>query len=432
VTRTQDLSPSSGIPLAYYAFAHAGLATALLVLVVDPGLPGGAFYHPRMIALVHLVTLAWLSGSILGSFYVVAPLALRLPMPAGRADWAAFGSFVLGTAGMVSHFWIGTYDGMAWSAGLVTACIAWVAARAWRGLAGSPAPWPVALHVGFAFFNMLAAALLGIVIGLNRSRGFLTVSPLGILFAHAHLAAIGWVTMMVVGLSYRLLPMFLPAAMPTGAKLAASAILLECGLAVLLTALIGGRAGVLPGTVLIVAGLVTFVTQIRRTLKHRLPRPPALPRRDWSTWQTHGAFVWLLVAAGVGTALSIGAPAQRRLAMMWVYGISGLVGFLAQIVVGMQGRIVPLYAWYRAFAAESGPPPRAANALPAARFARPIFLCWTFGVPLLTWGLTTETLPAIRSAALVLFAGVVLGMLYLVHMLRAARTAPPATAELEH
>ena len=69
--------PSSSIPLAYYTFAHAGLATALLALVIDPALAGVSFYHPKMIALVHLLTLAWLSGSILGSFYIVAPLALR-------------------------------------------------------------------------------------------------------------------------------------------------------------------------------------------------------------------------------------------------------------------------------------------------------------------------------------------------------------------
>jgi hypothetical protein len=33
---------------------------------MGPGVPGRFFYHPRMVALVHLVTIAWLSGSILG------------------------------------------------------------------------------------------------------------------------------------------------------------------------------------------------------------------------------------------------------------------------------------------------------------------------------------------------------------------------------
>lgn len=419
----KDLAPSSAVPIAYYAFAHAGLAAALLVLAFDPGLPGTSFYHPRMVALVHLVTLAWLSGSILGSFYIVGPLALRLAMPVGAGDWAAFGSFVLGTAGMVAHFWINTYDGMAWSAGLVVFAIAWVAARAWHGLPGCAAPWPVSLHVALAFVNILAAAALGVLLGLDRSRGFLGVSPLAAMFAHAHLAAVGWVTMMVVGLSYRLIPMMLPAAMPAGRSLALSAILIESGLAVLVVTLLGAPAWVPLGSGLITAGLVSFVVLIRRTLKRRLPRPPALPRRDWSTWQTHVALLWLLIATGLGIALSIGVPAEQRLRLMWVYGVAGLVGFLAQIVVGMQGRLVPLYAWYRAFATRGGTTPeRAANALPSPHFARPIFVAWSAGVPGLAWGLAAANRPAITASAVCLLAGICLGAAYMAHMIRAARS----------
>ena len=32
------------------------------------------------------------------------------------------------------------------------------------------------------------------------------------------------------------------------------------------------------------------------------------------------------------------------------YGVFGLVGFLAQIVVGMEGRLLPIFAWYWAYA----------------------------------------------------------------------------------
>jgi hypothetical protein len=137
-----------------------------------------------------------------------------------------------------SHFWINTYDGMLWSAGLAAAAVAWVGWRAWAGLPGSAAPGPVALHVRLAFFNFLAAAAAGILLGVNRTRGFVTVSPLALLFGHIHLAAVGWATMMVVGLAYRLIPMMLPAAIPTGRALAVSAILIEAGLAVLFVTLL--------------------------------------------------------------------------------------------------------------------------------------------------------------------------------------------------
>ena len=183
--------------------------------------------------------------------------------------------------------------------------------------------------------------------------------------------------------------MILPAPMPSGGAIALSAVLLELGLAVLVAALLAHPSWTGAGALLIVAGFGSFVFHVRTTAARRLPRPPALPRRDWSTWQTHAAFVWLLAAVGVGMALSFGMAGEQRLTLMWIYGVAGLVGFLAQIVTGMQGRLVPMYAWYRGVAALGGPPDVAANALPSPRFALPIFLCWTLGVPLLTYGLAS-------------------------------------------
>ena len=419
------LLPDSAIPLAYFAFAHAGLLAALLVLVVRPDVPGGFLYHPRMVALVHLVTLVWLSGSILGAFYIVAPLALRLPLPAGAIDWIAFAAFASGSGSMVVYLWIGEYRAMGATAMLPVAALTWVAARAWSRLPAAPAPWPVKLHVALAFANILSAAAFGIFIGLNRQSGWVSVSPLAAAYAHAHLAAVGWATMMVVGLAYRLIPMILPAAMPSGAGLATSAILIEVGLAVLVWALLAASRWQLLGALLIVAGLASFVARIRRTLGQRLPRPPALPQRDWSTWQTQGALAWLLVSIVLGLALSIGVPGRWQGAAAWIYGVAGLVGFLAQIVTGMQGRLVPLYAWYRAFARFGGPPHRAANSLPSPAFARPIFLCWTAGVPLLAWGLASGREVVISAAALVLAAGVVTGGVYIAVMLRTAVAGGP-------
>jgi len=244
--------PSSALPLSYYLVAHAGLGTALLALVIDPSLPGGSFYHPRFVALVHLLTLAWLTGSILGSLYIVGPLALRVPMPVTKGDWIAFGSFVFGASGMVSHFWINTYDGMAWSAVFVVGAIAWVGSRVIRGLHSARIPWGVGLHVRLAFFNILAGAALGMLLGFDRSRGFLTISPLATMFAHAHIAAIGWVMMLVIGLSYRLIPMILPAAMPSGRSVALSAVLVESGLAVLSALLMADSQYLWIGALLIV------------------------------------------------------------------------------------------------------------------------------------------------------------------------------------
>ena len=44
------------------------------------------------------------------------PIALRVWIPAGWLDYAAFALVLIGVVGMVAHFWLQEYGGMAWSA----------------------------------------------------------------------------------------------------------------------------------------------------------------------------------------------------------------------------------------------------------------------------------------------------------------------------
>jgi hypothetical protein len=132
-----------------------------------------------------------------------------------------------------------------------------------------------------------------------------------------------------------------------------------------------------------------------------------LPRPDWATWQTHIAFLWLVVAALTGLALTLSVPPRWIIRLGWIYGIAGLVGFLAQIVVGIQGRLLPLYGWYRLMERGTGQPPgRSAHTLANHGLARAILVTWTAGVPLLLVGLTESRNTFIVLGSAVLLAGI--------------------------
>ena len=286
-------------------------------------------------------------------------------------------------------------------------------------------PWPVKLHVALAFVNMLLASGLGAVIAMNRQSGWLPWAPQPAAFAHAHLAAVGWAMMMVVGLSYRLIPMIVPAAMPAGSSMAASAILLQTGVAVLAVALVTGSRWTAVGALLIVTGLSSFVARVRSIVRRRLPPPAALPRPDWATWQTHVAFMWLLVAAVLGLLLAIPAQTRWTVELEWLYGTLGLIGFLAQIVVGIQGRLLPMHGWYRAF--EAGgmqPPARSVHTLAHPPLTRLIFLMWTLGVPSLAAGLAATSRAATVAGSALLLAGVILNAVQTYRVATGANRAP--------
>ena len=100
-----------------------------------------------MIGLVHLVTLGWISFSILGTIYIVGPLALQMEMPPRAWDYVAYGCALVGLIGMVWHFWIQQYAGMAWSAGRVASGVLYMTVRIVLRVRRAKIPPAVKLHI---------------------------------------------------------------------------------------------------------------------------------------------------------------------------------------------------------------------------------------------------------------------------------------------
>src|SRR5512134_3433647 len=99
----QAFLPARRAPLLYLGFAHACLFAAMATLALRADELGGFYYHPRLIAVVHLVTLGFVTSAILGALYLVCPLALRLPLPESRTDLVACLSWIVGASGIASH-----------------------------------------------------------------------------------------------------------------------------------------------------------------------------------------------------------------------------------------------------------------------------------------------------------------------------------------
>jgi hypothetical protein len=422
------------VPLLYFAFAHACLAAAFLVVAIDPAGTGGFYYHPRLVGVIHLVTLGWISGSILGALYLVAPLAFRMRLPERKFDYAAFASFAVGVTGMVTHFWIEPFSAVAWAAGLVLAAFLWVGGRVLRGLHRAPVPGEARLPMGLAIVNICAAALAGMLLVVNKAHPFLPASQLDAVIGHAHLAAIGWGILMVMGAGYRLLPMILPAAMPRGAGPYAATLLTQAGTWGLFAALFtGAHAWVAPAALGTAAGITVFLGQVVWMVLNRRPAPTERPRPDLGVAHVAGALAACAATTAIGTALAFAAASEAALRWAMAYGVLGLVGFLSQMVVGVAGRLVPLYGWLWGFADRGHQelPPSLHRVL-SRRAQALTLLLWTGGVPALAAGLSLDrpTLTAMGAWSLAIAVLVGGGSLMLaLHRLwrrPATNVTPPA------
>jgi hypothetical protein len=175
-------------------------------------------------------------------------------------------------------------------------------------------------HEALAFLNVLIAATLGLLLGLNKVVPVLGGYVLTNVYAHAHMAALGWATMMVMGAGYRLLPMLLPSAMPQGKAVAASAVLLEIGVLGLFASLLlrSRAAGVF--VAIAVAGIAVFLSRVAWMKRNPRPAPKELRRPDWGVLHAMQALGYLAVAAVLGIILGFSglAPWTLRTAAVLV------------------------------------------------------------------------------------------------------------------
>jgi hypothetical protein len=175
----------------------------------------------------------------------------------------------------------------------------------------------------------------------------------------------------------------------------------------------------------IVGGFAAFLSQVVWMLRRPRPRPPGLQKPDPAVLHAGAAFASLGLASvlGVWLATADSSPATLRIAM--AYGVLGLVGFLAQMVVGMEGRLLPIFAWYWAYANTGYKGPVLSQHEMAWRRGQElVFVLWLFGMPALAGGLAFDAIPFVSAGAWCLFIATLLDTATVIRILRHAFRRP--------
>jgi hypothetical protein len=393
-------APAPGLPLAYLVTAAAAfLLAAAGVVWLAPEL-AGHYYHPRVLALAHTVALGWITLVMLGASYQLLPVVLERPLWSERLARWQLAVLAAGVAGMVGHFAVGRWAGLPWAAGLVAAGLAGHLLNVTLTLRGlrrwSFTAWCVAgAHVGLGL-----TALLGLALAILRAAAVPLPDPLGTVHAHYHLALLGWVGPMVLGIAARVYPMFFLAPDDPGALGTAQLAGLGLGIPLTVAGLLGGvPVLVSTGALLVTAAGVAHLAWVVVTTRRR--KRPALdaPLRFVLT----GAAL-LAPAAALGLALATGVLAGPRAAS--AYAVLALGGWISLTIVGMMLKIVPFLVWLRVYAPRAGRaavPTLAQLGWPRAEALAHVTL--TAGMCALAAGVGTGSAPGIRLAGAILLVG---------------------------
>ena len=390
---------SVALPLAYLcmatlAFTLATTATPWLA----PEL-AGHYYHPRILALAHTVTLGWITLTIMGASFQLIPIVLERPLWSERLAWCQLGLMVTGVTGMVGHFFIGAWSGLVWAAALVALGVGAHVVNVALTVRGLRRWTFTARMVAVALAGLTVTTLVGFVLGLDKIVHVLPGDVLANLHAHVHLGLLGWVLPMMIGVAARVYPMFLLAAEPRGWPGRVQLWGVGLGTPAVVVGLGGVRPLLLGGALAIAAAVAAHLVWIVAMVRSR--KRPALD--DGLRLVLTGAAM-LPVATTLGLGLALDLLGGPRVAL--AYAAVALGGWMSLTILGMLLKIVPFLVWYRAYAPRAGraPVPTLAELIwaPGARMA---WLLTTGGLAALAVALWAGEVAWIRAAGVVLAAG---------------------------
>jgi hypothetical protein len=409
--------------MSYFACALLFLLLALGLLTWGYGLP--ADMGSPTLVVVHLVAIGWLSLLMVGALLQFVPVLTARPLTLEWAGGAGLALIVSGLLILLTGF-LALDDGALPLAALPAGALLLMTGFAFAAMPIAVNLWqsrPLPLPARFVVVGLISliltvglggafATALGGMTGGSWAGNITVAIPF-----HAALGLGGWLGFTAMGVSYRLLGMFLLSA-DAGGPLARPLLAIGSG-AVTLTgvaaylALVGSSSSLLG----LVAGLLALLGTALYAydaivLYHRRRRP----HLELNAVATIGSLVAL---AGLGILVAVLLAAGRLAQHLDAIAFLAAFGWLTGLGLAQLFKIVPFLTWLEAFAPVMGrqPTPRVQDLVLEAA-AAPWFVAYFAAT-----GFATLVLLAGEIAPFRAFVGVQLGAVIAIvrHLIRARR-----------
>ncbi len=334
-----DRMPRLWVPLRAFLVAPFLGSAGGLLLVFAGDAAFSSRWVPSLLAATHLVTLGFITLVMLGAIVQVLPVVTGVSVPS--SDWVAPASQLGVAAGVVAMAWglsTGLPDitrfGTILLGGGLGLFIPAALAAAWKTRRN-----PTGRAMGLSVLSLLAVAGLGVYL-LAGHAGWVPLRR-DLTDIHAAWALGGWVGLLVMGVSYQVVPLF--QVTPPYPRIVQE-YLPTVGFVALIAWTLGrlnrwpivANVGIVGVALTLGAyAVVTLWLQTRRRRKIR-----DITTDAWRTGMGSLALAGLITIAAVAGLVDLAEP---KLALS--FGIVLVIGFAVSVVQGMLYKIVPFLSW---------------------------------------------------------------------------------------
>ena len=398
-------APAVTVPLRFVVTGLVALLLGAGMLIARPDLLAAYHYNQYVIATTHLFVLGFICTIVMGAMYQLVPVALETRLHSVKLARWQFLAHTVGFAGMVWMFWKWDMKQVGHFASVLALGVGWFVYNMTRTLRAIPRWNVVAFGIASSLAWLSLTILAGLFLAATKCWTFSPFDTVAAMHAHAHLGVVGVFLILIVAVSFKLVPMFVLGELQSPRRATWSVGLLNAGLLGSVTTVLMQSALKFFFALVIVAGLVVYAVEMRAILQARKRRT-----LDWGLKSFFTALALLVPLSVIGTVLAwpglLGLPLTEFTGQLEnLYGFLALIAVVGFAILGMLCKIVPFLVWYHSYGAHVG----RAKVPSLGDMSEPHLLAagyWTFlaAISWLSVAIPMANEPAVRVGAMLLAA----------------------------
>lgn len=333
--------PAKQTILPYYGLAAVCFVlVALLCIVAAPAFTGH-YFQPKLLAITHLFILGWGTTMIFGASNQLMPVLTECKLYSEKIPQWVFILMVIGLPLLIIPFW---HFHLTWTiflgGAIIITAIALHAINIFKTANNiknnTAAEFMLTAHVW-----LLLTVTIGYTLLVNFRIPFLSDDHLKYLRLHASIGMAGWFLQLVIGVSSKLIPMFLVSSHEDKRNMNITYYCLNLGL---ITFFIGGLSdsislGNLAPALIISAGVISYAVYILQCYRKAIRK-----QLDTGMKQTFLALVFLTIPF-ILLLINILNTSDVSPRMITAYGFAFFAGFVSIIMMGQTFKTLPFIVW---------------------------------------------------------------------------------------
>lgn len=344
-------SPPFRIVSKYFISTIASFVVLNFLLLFNYHDISGHHFQPKILSITHITTLGFITMIIFGAMFQLVPVVLEVKLFSSLLAEIQFWIYLTGVVLLTTKFWFFNINysftfpaillNVAMGLFSINIIFSMFKVKIWN-ITGT--------YLAASIFWLIITAIAGLLLSMNLDKPFFKISHFQYLKLHVITAFVGWVGMVIMGVSFKLIPMF---TLSHNYKM----IYGKIAVVIINVGLLGvnwimhykdvGFYNLIFGT-MIFAGFILYFIQIYLIFKNRI-------RKKLDAGLKFSAVAFIIM--GLTTVLNFSFlffeyESTKNLTL--IYGLIALFGSFGMLIIGQMYKIVPFLVWYHKYSSKVG------------------------------------------------------------------------------